>query len=159
MRGVKLAESRSHLPSHPVINQAGSPLGHNVQEFRPPSDLVLETPDNDDRQTFDCVDVVARLAFVPRLWVQRAGFFIDWVCVVRAKSLVPHSELAHDSVSGDTIEPPIMPFSSLNFLQLLLLLSHTLPPPQLILNLFLVICVDIAKTSPDDIQDLLELIG
>jgi len=157
--GVKLVERNFNLISYPVVNQAGRPLGYNVQEFRVPSDLVLKTPDNDDRQTFDSVKINARLAFVLSLWVQRVGFFVDYVCVVRTKSLVPYSELAHDSVSSDAIEPPIVPFSPLDLFQLLLLLSRTLPPPQLILNLFLVIRVDIAETPPNDVQDLLELIG
>ena len=51
-----------------------------------------------------------------------------------------------------------MPFSLLDLLQPLLLLSQTLLPFCFIFNLLFVMCMDIAETSSDDIQDLLELI-
>lgn len=52
-----------------------------------------------------------------------------------------------------------MPFTSLDLLQPLSLLSQTLLPLCFVFSLLFVIRVDITKASSDDIQYLLELIG
>jgi hypothetical protein len=112
-------------------------------------------------KTFHGVKITRRLAFIHNLRIQRLSFLgtgVD-IRVIRTKFLVPYSELAHDAISSDTIEPSVVPFSSLDLLQPLSLLSQTLLPPCFIFNLLLVICVDGTETSSDDIQDLLELIG
>ena len=103
--------------------------------------------------------MTARLTFFVNFRLQRISFLGDYVRVVRTKSLVPYSELAHDPVSGDTIEPSVMPFPTLDPPQFLSLLPCTLLPLRLVFNLLLVVCVDIAETYSDDIQYLFELVG
>lgn len=57
------------------------------------------------------------------------------------------------------MKPPVMPFSSLDLLQLLSPLVQALLPLRLVFDLFLVMCVDVTETSSDGIKDLLELVG
>lgn len=157
-RSNQLPESRGLSFAYLVVDQASRPPGYNVQEFRIASDLVLETSDDNDRQTFGLKTITRFGAFV-NLWLQRVNFLSGYVCVIGIESFVPNPELAHDSVSSDTIEPPIMPFSPLDLLQLLSLLLRALLSPYLVFNLFLLVCVDTAETSPGDIQYLSELVG